>query len=1124
MGEDRLLVHERCQRLTLDEDNALLSKAGYLVTQDDGPQQLWWSANFLYDKFKADGDEKRTLHKWMVYFKQKVSDSDLCGDAIDIEGLPPLMLSPAGLVKGLENTLSSQHRTCFTAWQKEWQAMFDCGDLKDSLYSESDSTVSLQELLLFIFGVERRRRGSGGHVWAKNSPSGSALYKLQRAVVEYLANGVELYVLHEYVPRHNTLKAIPSRRLANAPDAAGVLDGQVRPKPSVRVQMTPDAIYAILSRARETSVSMKGALDLLQEENMSAMAGCKPTAVDPWVRRALCIYDQRATLSLVGVNHFNLVADASTHSGKEENKLLRVASYRQLQAMSQQLNLLSGGHIANLDHFSLPAGVVLKAVPHGSARFTERHDSGRVRAGFAAANGEREMLLPEARSWFAIGKMDKLIIAKWDVIHRAIRDVKLALLHGAGGEFFQAQFHSQYLFSMAYKPFGNSGFFEDKKRLLELMLSKESFDSCPLFDECWEKIRQEVGMEPSSTKKEVWDTLPLLPGFSTKQTMPKLSRWFSWNESAQENVPEWSSLKLCLAYHFDDLNLDPDKAYAERQQKQSNNDGTKSATNMRKEFGRLKEKVGGGLKLCYHIMSEKLLQMAAASLLAADHRYLLQLEQVAATSTSTPKLLTDLNLVFTSPIRLLFLAFEESSYSSQSPGGIHLLRGMLKTLPDSKIVEDIHGKLKRNAKKGSNRKQSLGALQELVTSSSVFETREINDKAFVTKEVFMEAFPRTKDRKRKRYLARLHRLPKEWSEMMARKTWATISEETLHQGTAALCFLRSYMKDNMGRQGIRISHGCFSKFAVELCLMIRSAGDGFPEYLGFCLGNAFWSSLFWPVCLYQDGDFEGFFLDPQGEAEWVHVVNPQAWTVLVHDAVLCGNQILMVVNSRVPLLHFFLEKASHRKALTISDLTSLAEVLSLGRDQFDPKKMNRETLLKAIIDHVGVNDPDWLSKVKDSMDKPVPEKQIGDCLDELLMAELPQEDQREFKEISEEIDNKKRCGWNLAEVVPLDPVVPLEPVAPLEPDLMLLLRLCILNLMLRWLTLHLLRPELWKQKLKLSHLNKLLKHLPLLMVNCLLLIQLLVLLLQVGSSLEGEMRSFCGLTSFANTVVITVGK
>ncbi|CAK9104217.1 Uncharacterized protein SCF082_LOCUS48645 [Durusdinium trenchii] len=788
MGEDRLLVHERCQRLTLDEDNALLSKAGYLVTQDDGPQQLWWSANFLYDKFKADGDEKRTLHKWMVYFKQKVSDSDLCGDAffchtrsatlpqhalhdnvmttrsivaflcsclvesrtaktvqmvkdwvpslcsrfcsmlthsvsIDIEGLPPLMLSPAGLVKGLENTLSSQHRTCFTAWQKEWQAMFDCGDLKDSLYSESESTVSLQELLLFIFGVERRRRGSGGHVWAKNSPSGSALYKLQRAVVEYLANGVELYVLHEYVPRHNTLKAIPSRRLANAPDAAGVLDGQVRPKPSVRVQMTPDAIYAILSRARETSVSMKGALDLLQEENMSAMAGCKPTAVDPWVRRALCIYDQRATLSLVGVNHFNLVADASTHSGKEvlENKLLRVASYRQLQAMSQQLNLLSGGHIANLDHFSLPAGVVLKAVPHGSARFTERHDSGRVRAGFAAANGEREMLLPEARSWwldvpllvlqldqgptccggaaFAIGKMDKLIIAKWDVIHRAIRDVKLALLHGAGGEFFQAQFHSQYLFSMAYKPFGNSGFFEDKKRLLELMLSKESFDSCPLFDECWEKIRQEVGMEPSSTKKEVWDTLPLLPGFSTKQTMPKLSRWFSWNESAQENVPEWSSLKLCLAYHFDDLNLDPDKAYAERQQKQSNNDGTKSATNMRKEFGRLKEKVGGGLKLCYHIMSEKLLQMAAASLLAADHRYLLQLEQVAATSTSTPKLLTDLNLVFTSPIRLLFLAFEESSYSSQSPGGIHLLRGMLKTLPDSKIVEDIHGKLKRNAKK-----------------------------------------------------------------------------------------------------------------------------------------------------------------------------------------------------------------------------------------------------------------------------------------------------------------------------------------------------------------------------------------------------------------------------------------
>ena len=38
-------------------------------------------------------------------------------------------------------------------------------------------------------------------------------------------------------------------------------------------------------------------------------------------------------------------------------------------------------------------------------------------------------------------------------------------------------------------------------------------------------------------------------------------------------------------------------------------------------------------------------------------------------------------------------------------------------------------------------------------------------------------------------MARFHKLPKAWSELMSRKNWATISEETLHQG--ALGFLAS---------------------------------------------------------------------------------------------------------------------------------------------------------------------------------------------------------------------------------------------------------------------------------------------------------------------------------------------
>ena len=148
---------------------------------------------------------------------------------------------------------------------------------------------------------------------------------------------------------------------------------------------------------------------------------------------------------------------------------------------------------------------------------------------------------------------------------------------------------------------------------------------------------------------------------------------------------------------------------------------------------------------------------AAATLLSSDHKALLQLENaIAASGSAKPKIWSDLQVVFTPPIRLLFLKMEEDSYNPRSPGSLHLLRGMLWTLPDSKIVEDVHGNLRNNSKKGVNKKRALAGLQECVLNSKVLETREINHKAFVTKEVFLQAFPRTKDQKRSRHVGPKH--------------------------------------------------------------------------------------------------------------------------------------------------------------------------------------------------------------------------------------------------------------------------------------------------------------------------------------------------------------------------------
>eukprot|EP00435_Cladocopium_sp_Y103_P045777 s167_g13.t1 len=613
----------------------------------------------------------------------------------------------------------------------------------------------------------------------------------------------------------------------------------------------------------------------------------------------------------------------------QENKLIRLASYRQLQAMSQQLRFLTNGQMKNLDSFAVPDGITLKPLMSGWDRFL-RQEAGRNRAGFRNSNdGSEILLLPDDRQWwvdvpllvlqldqgptccggaallgsmillwwclllrfllhlpgpwhvknldlvwpalkprFAIGKMESMILARWDVIHRSIRDVKLSLIHGAGGEFYQAQFHSQYLFSLAYRPYGSSGFFEDKKRLLELMMAREGPDTVPMFVDSWEKIRDEIGLPSTATMTDTWNALPNLDGFRTKQTLPKPSRWFAWNQAVEEKLPEWTALKCVLAYHFDgNEGLDPDDAYEKRQLDAMAKESAQATEkkSMRQEFGKLKEKLGGGLKLCFHIMSNKLLQMvkiialctrpvwswyshsikevlnaehqvqklialqrnwvkerhlqrlaalpmsvseelvhlldnysssfddtgpkvlelsqrllkhrcwslskasappdcyagllssdpieqkAAASLLRADHRNLLELESlVANTGQRPPKILQDINVVCTPAIRLLFLSFEEGSYHHQTPGGLHLLRGMLQTLPDSKIVEDVHGTLRKESKKAPNKRQTAQALQELVCNSPVLATRRIQHKAFVTREVFLQYFPRTKETKRAR--------------------------------------------------------------------------------------------------------------------------------------------------------------------------------------------------------------------------------------------------------------------------------------------------------------------------------------------------------------------------------------
>lgn len=84
----------------------------------------------------------------------------------------------------------------------------------------------------------------------------------------------------------------------------------------------------------------------------------------------------------------------------EENKLERLASYRQIQAMSQQLNFLSNARIPNIDFFTTPANVHIHPVRKGSTR-VKHLENGRIRAGHQnTQTGEVTKLLPNDGAWW----------------------------------------------------------------------------------------------------------------------------------------------------------------------------------------------------------------------------------------------------------------------------------------------------------------------------------------------------------------------------------------------------------------------------------------------------------------------------------------------------------------------------------------------------------------------------------------------------------------------------------------------------------------------------------------------------------------------------------------------------
>ena len=118
------------------------------------------------------------------------------------------------------------------------------------------------------------------------------------------------------------------------------------------------------------------------------------------------------------------------------------------------------------------------------------------------------------------------------------------------------------------------------------------------------------------------------------------------------------------------------------------------------------------------------------------------------------------------------------------------------TLPDNKIVEDIHQPLRLNARGNSNRRLSFQNIHDTVLGSGVLEKRDIRHICAVDKTTWVRRFKSTK-KKNTAWAHRScsHKLPPSWSHTMKpRKDWHTLNEETLQRAAAAWVWLHTYIE------------------------------------------------------------------------------------------------------------------------------------------------------------------------------------------------------------------------------------------------------------------------------------------------------------------------------------------
>jgi hypothetical protein len=289
------------------------------------------------------------------------------------------------------------------------------------------------------------------------------------------------------------------------------------------------------------------------------------------------------------------------------NKLDRVASYRQLQGTSHQLVLLSG---RTIDDFDLPETSNVRPTHQDESRIVVPDAAGDRDTAYVVdrTSGEQLSVLPPdcikvplltlmldqgsigtAGAAFAIFHQGKMVHAKFDKVHRIIRDLKNSEKQCMDSIFMVCKMWSAYLYGMNNRPFNSGANFTKKKRLLELFSRTQDVNS-PVFRKYLHRIAKDWKLPCDSEEnvQAIYDNVLQMDSFTNKMSQPKQANWFAWNKAAHEQIPEFWPTKMVLESQLDDVDPDCGDSFAVR---------NPSAALVKML------KAGGGLRLAYRLMT-----------------------------------------------------------------------------------------------------------------------------------------------------------------------------------------------------------------------------------------------------------------------------------------------------------------------------------------------------------------------------------------------------------------------------------------------------------------------------------------------------------------------------------------